>query len=117
MKRLFPFNERTRIRLDEVLRLSPYDSVEHMLRDLYEVQRWSIPKLMQHLGLAEVTVKSLLRHFGIKTRTRGGANNVKVVLTEELIAEISRDGVTAVALRLGVDYTTLQTKLKKLRRP
>lgn len=90
-----------------------HESVEHLFRDLYVRQDMSIEEVAEELHIGPKTAKRWLKKLGIQLRPRGGAQNVKIAFTEELVQEIIRDGVTAVALRLGVDRTTLIWHLRK----
>lgn len=105
-----------RLRLAELERLAKqagYESTEKMLRELYVEKRVSIDKLVARLFTTHRALYKVLRMYKIPIRKRGGPNNVKVVLTDALFAEICRDGAAAVAERLGVDVTTLRERLKR----
>jgi transposase len=91
-----------------------YDSIEHMLHDMYVTKVMSIEEVAEDLHVAYRTAKRWLKMYNIKLRPRGGAQNVKITFTDAMLEEVKRDGVTAVALRLGVDRTTVLYHLRRL---
>jgi transposase-like protein len=101
-----------------------YADENSMWRDLYDVKKKSIAALAGELGVSRNTIRHTIRARGIAVRGRGGANRNVLDLTDEVIAEVKRDGVAAVAKRLGINFTTLYKRLRKhgvdiaeLRRP
>lgn len=92
-----------------------HDSVQHLFYDLYIRQGLSIDAVAEELHIGPQTTKRWLKKLGIQLRPRGGAQNVKITFTPELVEEITRDGVTAVSLRLGVDRTTLLHHLRRMK--
>lgn len=97
--------------LEDLAAKQGYPSYKDMLHELYVVQGKGLHEIaaMCHVFYRR-TRKHLLR-FGIPIRARGGPNNVKVVLTDVLVQEIIRDGVPAVAERLGVTDGVLRLRL------
>lgn len=90
-----------------------YDSTDGMWKDLYLEKKLSIGQLSRKLDVSRNVVRLELSKAGIKARGRGGPNNSHVVLTEELLDEIRRDGLTATAKRLGLTYPALYMRLRK----
>lgn len=103
---------RERKRLEEVANTRGYESADKMLHDMYVVQRIPVHKIAEQLFTPMWTLRKRFDELGIKIRTRGGPNNVKVDITPELLGEISRDGIPAVSERLGIDMSTLYARLK-----
>lgn len=89
-----------------------YDSPTRMWEDLYLEKKLSISQIETKLDVSRNVVKEQLTKAGIASRSRGGPNNAKVVITDELIAEMKRDGIKAVASRLQLSYTTLYKRLR-----
>jgi len=91
-----------------------FASSDAMWKALYVEQRLSITKIAERFGVSRNTVRGELLKRGL-LRKQGGPNNVTgVELTSDLIDEIRREGVLAVAKRLGINYTTLYKRLRKL---
>lgn len=90
-----------------------YADEEAMWRDLYETQKLSITALEKRLGVSRNTIRQTLKKRGVTVRGRGGANRITLDLTDDVVAEVRRDGVMAVAKRLGVNYTTLYKRLRR----
>ena len=91
-------------------------SVQEMLYELYVVRDLSLHEIATQLSVSPWSVRRYLLAAGITLRRPGGRNNIKVELTQELLDEVSRDGITAVAMRLGVDRTNFAAKLAAHRR-
>lgn len=89
-----------------------YDSPQAMFRDLYVTKHLSIAQIETKLDVSRNVIKEQLLKAGIPKRKPGGPNNAKVVLTQELLDEIRKDGVRAVADRLKLSYTTLYKRLR-----
>lgn len=106
---------RRRRRLAAIARDAGYDSVDDCLRAMYVEKGMDVQKIARMLGIGLNTLRGLLSSCGIALRSEGGPHNVKVVMTPELYAEIQRDGVPAVAARMGVNDTTLRWQLAKLK--
>src|SRR5688500_1257199 len=101
-------------RLKRTAKEQGYTGVGQMLRDLYVTQQQGLNLIMRQLMLSEHTLRKLMKLYAIPLRSRGGPNNVHVVLSPELLAEVVRDGVKAVATRLGVDEIMFRARLKAL---
>lgn len=84
-----------------------------MIADLYDTQRMSIEKIAKSLFTPIWTLRKRFDELGINVKTRGGRNNVKFEVTKELYNEACRDGVLAVADRVGVDPATVELRLRK----
>ena len=90
-----------------------YDSETAFWQDLYVEKKLSIAQLSRKLDVSRNVIRDCLKKAGVTSRKRGGPNNSKVVLTEELIEEVRKDGIAVVAKRLEMDYTTLYKRLYK----
>lgn len=104
----------SRIRLDQlesVARNAGYEDFKSLLHDYYVVQRVGLTTLAERLHIAVPRLKRHLKRFGIEVHGRGGANNTKIVVTPELVREVTRDGIPAVARRLGISITALLRQL------
>lgn len=106
--------ERERKRLDEVALSLGHDSTEKMLYELYIVKGMPIETISKTLVTPMWTLRKRFDEAGISVRTRGGLrpSTVLTELTPDLISELMRDGVRAVADRLGVDPPALSAKLR-----
>lgn len=105
--------KRERERLDELAASLGFENTDKMLYELYVVQRTPLKELQAKLFTPMYTLRRRLEEICVPMRSRGGRNNVKSEITPELIDEVSRDGVTAVAMRLGIDGPALGARLKK----
>lgn len=90
-----------------------YENRAQMLYQMYVIDRVPIERIAHILVTPMWSLRKQFDEFQIEVRTRGGRNNVKVEVTEELVAEASRDGVPTVAARIGVDPVTLGLRLKR----
>jgi len=99
---------------DVAQRLKYVDEVE-MWNDLYVARGLSISKLALKLDISRNTVRDALDRVGIQLRGRGGPNNQKLEVTDELIEDIRENGVTAVAKKLGLSYTTVYKRLYRIK--
>jgi transcriptional regulator of acetoin/glycerol metabolism len=89
-----------------------YADEDAMWRDRYSEKKTSIAALSVSLGVSRNTIRQRLEAKNIDLRSRGGANNNSLDLTDEVIEEVRRDGVMAVAKRLEINYTTLYKRLR-----
>jgi transcriptional regulator of acetoin/glycerol metabolism len=89
-----------------------YASDAAMWQDLYVTQRLSIDTLSTRLGVGRNTIRQTLKKHNVVIRGRGGANNNALDLTDEVIEEVRKNGVLAVAKRLEINYTTLYKRLR-----
>lgn len=98
---------------DSVAQRLKYANALAMWQDLYGQQSLSISQLAERLGISRNAIRLALIKAGVVRRTRGGAqNNKTVVVTPDLLSEIRRNGVAAVAKRLDVNGTTLYKRLR-----
>lgn len=88
-------------------------SEEMLWHELYDVQKLSITTLATRLGISRNTIRQALARRHIQVRGRGGPNNLVLALTPEVIEEVRRDGVLAVAKRMELNYTTLYKRLRR----
>lgn len=102
-----------KVNLEEIAHKRGYDSVPQLLHELYIVAGMSISEVAEDLHVGYKNCKQYLKKAGIQLRPQGGANYQKVTWTQELRDEVLRDGVTAVALRLGVDRNTVAWHMRK----
>jgi transposase-like protein len=86
-----------------------------MLEVMYKEHK-SIEGIANELMISRHTVRLAFERFQIEVKTQGGAQYVKFDVTEDLLDEIEATGVTAVARRLGVDYTSVYKRTKDARR-
>lgn len=100
--------------LDKLAREAGYVDYVGLLHDLYETKGMGLVELAERCHIAIPRLKRHLARYKIPLHKRGGANNVKIVLTQALIDEATRDGVPAVAARLGVPASVLYQRLKRL---
>lgn len=103
------------IDLEPVFTKMGYKSESDFWIDLYVTQGLSISQLIIRLGISRNTIRARLEKHGIPIRSRGGANNQKLEITDELINEIRDEGITPVAKRLGLSYTTIYKRLYRAR--
>lgn len=99
------------IEWDETAVKLGFESEEAMWQDYYIVRKLSITQLAERLGVSRNTVRAALERLEIPVRSRGGPNNQKLDVTDELVDEIRRDGIAAVAKRRGLSYTTVYKRL------
>jgi len=92
-----------------------YTGEVEMWKDLYTTRRLSISQLSRKLDVGRNTIRASLGKSGIVLRKRGGPNNQRLVVTDELVEEVRKDGVAAVAKRLKLDYTTLYKRIYRVR--
>jgi transposase-like protein len=92
-----------------------YDTEWAMWNDLYVTRALSITQLAKKLDVSRNTVRSALDRLQIDIRRRGGPNNQKLEITDELIEEVKKDGVAAVAKKLGLPYSTLYKRLYRVK--
>lgn len=105
-----------KLRLDElevVARRAGFEDYKALLTQWYLADRMSLTTIAERLYISWPRVKKHLKLYGLEIRNRGGANNVQVVLTMDLIHEIARDGLPAVAGRLGVQYSVLNLRVRE----
>jgi hypothetical protein len=86
-----------------------------MLQAMYKEHK-SIEAIANELLISRHTVRLAFERYDIDVKGQGGAQYVKFAVTEELLDEIEAVGVTAVARRLGVDYTSVYKRTKEERR-
>jgi DNA-binding CsgD family transcriptional regulator len=106
-----PLRSRGAGRLRPVRRSGEPPGLPRLLRELYEEAQLSSPQIAAILGLPERTVRSRLRRYGIKARSRGSWNRedrttVPVGVLDALYVE---SGMTAAEIgrRLGVSGGTV----------
>jgi len=94
-----------------------YASPEAMWEDFYCKKRIPISKLATQLDVSRNAIREALERYGVKIRGRGGANNTKIEVTDELIERIRKaDGsIAVIAKELGVSYTTLYKRLYRVK--
>lgn len=94
-----------------------YASEKEMFTDMYA--KYPLSKLRELLNTSNYTLRQKLTEHGIEMRGRGGVQVQKVPpFDQEMLIEIQRDGIRAVADRLQCSKHTLFKKkadyLKKL---
>jgi len=104
------------INWDEVAAKLGYTSEVSLWVDLYTTRGLSISQIARKLDVSRNTIRGSLEKAGIQIRKQGGPNNQRLVVTDELVDEIRKDGVAVVAARLGLDYSTLYKRLRNVRK-
>lgn len=99
--------KRTLSELEDQAQRGGYPSYKDMLYELYIAQELSIPQVGELCNTTEMRVKRHLRRFGIARRVRV-RTTTRFVMTDTLLGEIVRDGIPAVAHRLGTNTMTLE---------
>jgi transposase-like protein len=90
-----------------------FASEEEMWADLYDRQKLSIADLAGRFGVSRNTIRLALGRRATAVRGRGGANRT-ARLPEDIVAQVKEKGVLAVAKSLGLSYTTLYKRLRKI---
>lgn len=104
----------TLLRLNELAIRNGFADYQSMLYDLYVMQGFSIENIANRFHVHQRRIRRHLTMYGIRIRSRGGPNYMRIVLTQSLIEEVLRDGIAAVAERLGVDGANLRQRLMQL---
>lgn len=84
-----------------------YRNEEHMLRDLYEEQNFSISEIAKRLGFAQNNVRRRLLICGMQLRERGGRNNLGNRVLSELTDEQLSQDPRKVAAECNVHISTV----------
>jgi transposase-like protein len=92
-----------------------YENELALLTDYYIVRKLSVAEIAEKLDVSRHALRSTLCRLGIEIRGRGGPNNKKLAITDELVEEIRVDGIAAVAKKLGLSYTTVYKRLYHVR--
>lgn len=100
-------------RLTQVAQERGFEDSDALIRDMYITQGKSIKDIQEELFTPMWSLKKRLVRLGIPFRSRGGPNNVITHITRELVEECLRDGVNAVADRLGITTQLLSSRMKK----
>lgn len=98
--------------LEKVAQAAGHEDYKSMLYDLYVVQRLSLSTIASQLDVTMGRIRRHLVRYQIPVRGKGGPNNVKVVVTDDLVLEAAKYGIGATAQRLGVSVTTLTRQLR-----
>jgi DNA-binding transcriptional ArsR family regulator len=99
--------------LENVAKHAGFSDYKSLLEQWYKIDGVSLEELAERLHISQLRVRKHLARYGIPLRKRGGANNVKVVLTNALLKEIAKDGIPAVSTRLGVSEGRLYTRIQQ----
>jgi DNA invertase Pin-like site-specific DNA recombinase len=86
-----------------------------MLEAMYKEHN-SLEGIANELFISRHTVRIAFERYQIGVKPQGGAQYVKFDVTEDLLDEIEAIGLTAVARRLGVDYTSVYKRTRDARR-
>lgn len=89
-----------------------YSSAPSMWKDLYETKQLTVAQISRKLNVSRNVVRANLTKAGVKMKGRGGPNNSRVVVTDDLLNEIRKDGLTTTAARHNLDYSTLYKRLR-----
>lgn len=106
--------KRSLTELDQFAKQQGFEDYSKMLYEFYTVQGLSLVEISSRCHVHWKRTKKHLFRFKIPLRGRGGANNVKVLMTPELLHEIKVNGVPATADRLGVTEHAIRSQLKRL---
>ncbi len=101
-------------RLTTVAEEHHYASVEAMLRSMYIDHQMPVHEIRHVLHVGLKTLRSLFDEYGIPVRLSGNQSQLKVPTTPELVSDILRDGVPTVAKQLGMDPSSLHTKMRQV---
>lgn len=104
---------RERVKLERLAREQGLDGIAGLLYDMYVVKGMSIEKIAKTLVTPIWSLRKMFDEFEIPVNLRGGPNAQKFDVTQELIEEVSKIGVSATAARLGLEPTTLYWRLRK----
>lgn len=87
-----------------------------MLRDLYVLERLTLKGVAAHCGLTIDRVKRHLERFEIPLRDRKGRakRSTTIIVTPQLLREVSMNGIPATAKRMDVQPNALRLQLRKL---
>lgn len=88
-------------RLEKLAADRGYDSAAKMTYELYDGGA-SLHFLSELYQITQYMLVRKMKQWGIEIRSPGGPNNKKIFLTDDLVREVSRDGIPAVSARLGV---------------
>jgi len=89
-----------------------YADAKEMLTKEYEKQR-SIEALSQELNISRHVIRVALERHGVIVKKQGGPQHMKFVLTEQVLDLVEELGISIVAKRLGLDYSTVYKRTKK----
>ena len=93
-----------------------YETEKDMWVDLYSTKKLSIQQLAEKLDIGRNTVRDALERYEIPIRPRGGPNNRRLFLTDDILEKVKQNGVAATARELGVGYTTLYKRIFQAQR-
>jgi transposase-like protein len=109
----------------DIMSMIDWDAVAHRLGHLNEKALWenlyvdrklSISELAEQFGVGRSTIRSSLIRNEIEIRERGGPNHRTAPAgPADLEQQITRDGVAAVAARLGISTAAVYKRMKRLR--
>jgi len=88
-----------------------YDTPEEMFRSLYIEKAMSIAQIAQRFAITPSSARRAIMFHGVPVRSRGGPNNQKVIIDEQLVHEVESHGVIKVARSRGVDPSALYKSL------
>lgn len=86
-----------------------YKSEEEMWKDLYP--KHSLNELVVKFGRAINTIRARLEYFQIPKRQRGGANNQKVEIDQNLLNDVIALGVNAAAKKHNIRPQALYQRI------
>jgi transposase len=90
-----------------------YASELAMWQDLYEQKGLSISELADRFNVGRTTIRDALWRRGIAVRSRGGANHHdKIVPNPELLEAVRKEGIRAVAIRMGLSKTAVYKRIR-----
>lgn len=90
-----------------------FNSVSELLHEWYFIDNVSVYEMCSRLTLDRYTLRKIMDDLQIPTKPKGGANNVKLVITNEMINEVSTYGISDCARRWGVSYELIYRQLRE----
>lgn len=99
--------------LERAARRAGFEDLKALLTQWYVIEGMSLIEVGERLHIHENRVRKHLARYGIPLRHRGGAHIIQLVITDDLVNEIARDGIPLVADRLGLEHTVLYTRIRR----
>lgn len=90
-----------------------FPNVATMFRKYYVETEMSIEQLAGRFGVSSGQIRTQLVAAGITLRPRGGAQQSKITMTDDLLSACESKGTKQVAAELGVSYSALHKALRR----
>jgi hypothetical protein len=100
--------------LEALSRAAGFVDYRSLLYELYVVHHLTMVEISKRCHIHWRTTRKHLVRFGVPIYPSGGvrAQDSRIHLTSELVGEVLRDGIPAVAARLGVLSSSLASRMK-----